>query len=943
MQIHCLNCNSRIDYVDKPPKFCSECGSQISSIASDSSIRDDQTIAAAKTTADFAAVDFEDLDATQAPDNTRPISPEHVEKFNLETVGPYRILGKLGQGGMGTVYEAVNMESGRHVALKLLSAAVRGTPEMVQRFQRESEIAASINHPRSTFVYESGEHDGQLYITMELMSGGTLRDIVEKEGPLPVGRAIDYMLDIIDGLLVAHDAGIVHRDLKPSNSFVDTDGRIKVGDFGLAKSFLADSSLTQTGTFMGTPQYAAPEQIRNADVDERTDIYALGGMLFYLLSGRAPFVGNAAQVISSIATDVPAKVSDFTKNIPRPLVRLIASCLEKDPNRRPFNLNVVRDGLLQYSTRGAMVADPGRRMAAFFLDSITASFLSVLISTFTSPTLMFAMSAFRYEIHPQLLGLLTVLPVVLLYFSVLESWFGTTLGKWIFGMRVVDNGSLELPSFLQALIRSLMISGIPLLISNFASYMMLEVTPESYTDWNQVMGMVFKSQAAGMISWLAIIPMIAFARRENGYRCLHELASGTRVVRLSGNLESKLMDHFGVTVPTQAEDNLAFGQYEVLGQFYRSTSGSPQSTFLVKDKKLNRPLWLFDGFGDSPLNEERTNLSRPGRLRIIQHAVENGKQWYATESVPGLPLVEALEQPGCKWHSVCPLIRDVAYELMLSEENNLIPSRLTENQIWLDHTGRVHLLDHPLIHSTVDGEDQATERATNETPIETINSILQRFMAKNSHPVELIELSKELQGDSLPEDKYRWLVTRMNEMVEKPSSWNSVDRIGMTAISLGCEYSIIMSSVLLASFLAILTNIPPVYQSAITFAGGCLVVGLMAYFFQGGPALRLCGVSVRRNKDKSPASRIRATLRAIIGWMPWILMLAALMFIIFQLKETNVEVDSNIKMSDQDFGIPVAITASAAFLVAGLGTLVAILNPARGLQDMLTGTRLMRK
>ena len=152
-----------------------------------------------------------------------------------------------------------------------------------------------------------------------------------------------------------------------------------------------------------------------------------------------------------------------------------------------------------------------------------------------------------------------------------------------------------------------------------------------------------------------------------------------------------------------------------------------------------------------------------------------------------------------------------------------------------------------------------------------------------------------------------------------------------------------MSSVLLASFLAILTNIPPVYQSAITFAGGCLVVGLMAYFFQGGPALRLCGVSVRRNKDKSPASRIRATLRAIIGWMPWILMLAALMFIIFQLKETNVEVDSNIKMSDQDFGIPVAITASAAFLVAGLGTLVAILNPARGLQDMLTGTRLMRK
>ena len=254
MEIDCGHCQNTITYVGAQPKFCSECGASLSAV---SSIIDDATVARSPGS------------TSATGDQTHPIGPADIEKFDLESVGPYRLIRKLGQGGMGTVFEASHVETGRNVALKLLSPEVRATDEMVQRFQRESQIAASINHPRSTFVYEAGEHDGQLYITMELMDGGTLKDIVAKEGPLPVGRAVDYVIDIIDGLLVAHNAGIVHRDLKPSNSFIDHDGRIKVGDFGLAKSFLGDSSLTQTGTFMGTPQYAAPEQIRNDDVVSR--------------------------------------------------------------------------------------------------------------------------------------------------------------------------------------------------------------------------------------------------------------------------------------------------------------------------------------------------------------------------------------------------------------------------------------------------------------------------------------------------------------------------------------------------------------------------------------------------------------------------------------------------------------------------------------------------
>ena len=250
--IECEQCNHRINYDDSVPKFCSECGCSLT--GSFVSIPSDETVARSPGTPIF------EEDATLPPDQTGPVQKEHVESFNLETVGPYRLVRKLGQGGMGTVYEAQHNENGRSVALKLLSPEVRGTDEMVQRFRRESQIAASINHPRSTFVYESGEHEGQLFITMELMSGGTLKEVIADEGPLPVGRAVDYVLDMIDGLMVAHNAGIVHRDLKPSNSFIDNDGRIKVGDFGLAKSFVSDSSLTLTGTFMGRRNMPLPNK-----------------------------------------------------------------------------------------------------------------------------------------------------------------------------------------------------------------------------------------------------------------------------------------------------------------------------------------------------------------------------------------------------------------------------------------------------------------------------------------------------------------------------------------------------------------------------------------------------------------------------------------------------------------------------------------------------------
>jgi eukaryotic-like serine/threonine-protein kinase len=201
-----------------------------------------------------------------------PVSPAGTAAAPLMSVADYRLLHPLGEGGMGAVWEAEQASSGRRVALKLLSQRLPRTPETIERFLREGQLAASVSHPRSTFVFGAGEHEGQPYIVMELMPGRTLKDLIDEEGSVSIARSVDFILDVIEGLQAAHAIGVVHRDVKPSNCFLDSDGRVKVGDFGLSKSLVSDAGLTRTGTFLGTPQYAAPEQVRGGQVDPRTDL-----------------------------------------------------------------------------------------------------------------------------------------------------------------------------------------------------------------------------------------------------------------------------------------------------------------------------------------------------------------------------------------------------------------------------------------------------------------------------------------------------------------------------------------------------------------------------------------------------------------------------------------------------------------------------------------------
>ena len=259
-------------------------------------------------------------------------------------LGHYVIVAPLGAGGMGEVYRAHDTRLQRDVALKALPAQVASDPSHLRRLQREAKAIAALNHPNIVTLHTFEEVDGVHFLTMELVDGESLNHALARGG-LPLSRILNLAQSLTDALVAAHEKGVVHRDLKPSNVMVTKDGLVKVLDFGLAKLSVtgtaADADATQAttltnpGQVMGTLPYMAPEQLRGERVDERTDIFALGVVLYELATGRRPFTGKSpSDVTSSILRDPPVPATSVRAELPRDLGRLIDRCLEKDPEHR---------------------------------------------------------------------------------------------------------------------------------------------------------------------------------------------------------------------------------------------------------------------------------------------------------------------------------------------------------------------------------------------------------------------------------------------------------------------------------------------------------------------------------------------------------------------------------------------------------------------------------
>jgi serine/threonine-protein kinase len=251
-------------------------------------------------------------------------------------LGPYEIVAPLGAGGMGEVFRARDGRLGREVALKVLPPGVASDPDRLRRFEIEARAASALNHPNILVVFDVGEHAGRPFLVTELLEGRTLREALA-DGPVPVGRAIDWVTQLATGLAAAHDKGILHRDLKPENVFVCADGRIKILDFGLAKLSASASTAeslaiastvaggTELGTLLGTMGYMAPEQLRGEPLDARADLFALGCILHELLAGRPLFRRETqAETLAATMTEPPPRLPAVDSGLHRVLERCLA-------------------------------------------------------------------------------------------------------------------------------------------------------------------------------------------------------------------------------------------------------------------------------------------------------------------------------------------------------------------------------------------------------------------------------------------------------------------------------------------------------------------------------------------------------------------------------------------------------------------------------------------
>jgi hypothetical protein len=258
-----------------------------------------------------------------------------VKDLTGTRLGQYEIVERLGGGGMAVVYRAVQQPLGREVALKALSSELFQDDGFVKRFETEAKTLAKLDHPNILPIYDFEVIDGNAFLTMPLIRGGTLRDILNR-GPLDPLSAWRYLREVGDGLQHAHDAGIVHRDLKPTNVLIHTDGRAMLADFGLARGAGQPTHLTTIGLAIGTPGYMAPEQVMGHDVDRRADIYAMGVLTFEMLTGRLPFIGSNRMEVAyaTVNTPIPSAVK-INPNLPDELDVLLQKVLAKDPAQRP--------------------------------------------------------------------------------------------------------------------------------------------------------------------------------------------------------------------------------------------------------------------------------------------------------------------------------------------------------------------------------------------------------------------------------------------------------------------------------------------------------------------------------------------------------------------------------------------------------------------------------
>jgi hypothetical protein len=691
MHLVCPHCQQQLEYLDSPPRFCSFCGHSLGNGKPPLTV--DLVAEAATLPPPTAATE------TQVPS----AYAEPTQEGMPEAIGNFRLVRPLGGGGMGTVYEAIAASSGQRVALKLISPEYASSKESVERFRQEGQLASKLAHPRCVFVLAADEDCGRPYIVMELMSGATLNDLVKKNGPLAPELAIRKMLDVIEGLHEAHQFGLVHRDVKPGNCFLEPDGRVKIGDFGLAKSLLRDSHLTRTGTFLGTPLFAAPEQIKREAVDLQSDVYSVAATLYFLLTGQAPFQSNDSMAtMARIVSDDPPSMRSLRPELPKKLDEVVLRGLARERKNRWRSLEEFRQPLVHLLPAQVSVGGLGLRLGAYMIDV----FLLTLVGQLIGEVLLFVFAGDLVLEAAAILGFQTALHLA--YFGVLEGRRGWSLGKRLLRLRVGRTDANQDPGLGRAFLRAAILYMVPNLLPELASLYVAVYLPEAVqitpsgvqasasgapVDSSITLSILLGS--TGLWYLLALVGLFSTVRQRNGYRGLHELLSGTRTYRLRWPAfkRRRTLDtgHFQpeITQPDDLPDQV--GPYRIRGALRWTPT---EKSLLGQDTHLGRAVWIsLRPQLDPPLHETERAVNRMTRLRWVACGSFESYQWDAFLAPSGCPLPALVADNGpLSWTEFRPLLEELTEELRASCRDQTLPGALSPEQVWIGPKGQMQLL-----------------------------------------------------------------------------------------------------------------------------------------------------------------------------------------------------------------------------------------------------------
>jgi hypothetical protein len=871
MTIGCPDCGRVLEFTGEMPSFCAYCGQPLADRRLDATADDG---AATRT---FA----------------REPKPAAASGPTPEEVAGYRLIRLLGRGGMGEVHEAEEVGTGRRVALKLIAPEFVASREALARFRQEGRLASTIAHPRCVFVLSADEQDGRPYIVMELMSGGSLQTLVEDRGPLPSHVATALVLDVIAGLREAHRLGIIHRDVKPSNCFLEADGRVKVGDFGLSKSLTGDSELTQSGAFLGTPLYASPEQIKRLPLDARTDVYSTVATLYFLLCGRAPFQGtDAAATLARIVSEPVPSLRLVRSEIPVALDRVVLRGLERDRDRRWRDLEELRTALIPFVPRRSRLVGMGRRAAAFFLDLFAFTALGIAVYTLVMWQLGLSWTDDSREAEQVRLQDLWVPIETVAYFFYyfLTEWaWGASPGKWLMRLRVRAVTADHPPGARPMAVRTSLFALLTWLPGDLADLSVVSAPALWPARWA-----LYVANFAGIV--LILSPM----RARNGYQGLHEVKSGTRVVWRPWVPRRRPVRHRLPAHPswvTTRPEGMpeAIGPYNVRG-VVRSEPGL--TILLGEDASLGRAVWIeLRAESSAAPSPARQALARSTRLRWLSGGTAGASRWDAFLAPAGCPLAELVRGTSrLVWHDVRPILGSLVAELVAASRDGTWPGALELDQAWVQPSGEVLLLD-PLRAGSDPPSGQPPGAGEQQEAVRLLHRVAALALQgrgftdgsgpiRAAVPLHAAAILTGLGDGATPYGDVEQVRAALDATHDLPAEIDPTAR---------AVYPIAFAVLFVAKFLAgfalvrALGKLDPIFSLAhrgtithwFVLRGSVVVIGipalvwiLWAWITRGGLGGRLLGVMLL-GPDGRPPSRWRCAWRETLMWLPLVGLIVA--------------------------------------------------------------------